>query len=366
MVFPYGLIWCLVTSDISIVCFCLIVLVVSVDSSAEFGCHGQTAPHELVSGVVGHIKLEEASMGLGECTAVHARNEPHLVLVCEIVKAHGESTATPDKLQVSTSLYIAERLENSPESIHNLVSFFTIGVWSDALETLLRNMFVTSATRFHSLPVWQFKNRCLAFDDNQESLSNCFDLLSGLIFASFEHFGNEVVNVVLCHLNWLSTCTQRNLFSRWENSCECLVNSSREVRITESLGILLQIAQHLGRVRVNGLKVFKSDIFFQELLPEPWGEVEGHRRFTAEGESQECSQVLEHMFVSWRLWSWVQDEAITVRTMLVSVVRCANEQRHCTTFKLSCDVDKRVAERSTSILRALTLKVDRVALGISC
>lgn len=137
----------------SIICFLVVVVVVGVDSSAEFGCHRQAARHELVRGIVRHIQLEEASMRLGECAAVHVSHEPHLVLVGEILKAHGQSTAAPDELQVRASLHVAERLEHSPESRHNLVIACTHGERSDALEMLTRDVFVTSATRFHCLPV---------------------------------------------------------------------------------------------------------------------------------------------------------------------------------------------------------------------
>lgn len=56
------------------------VIVVRIDSSAQFGCLKETFPAELIRAVVGEVELVEAGMRLREAALVHVRHQTHFVL----------------------------------------------------------------------------------------------------------------------------------------------------------------------------------------------------------------------------------------------------------------------------------------------
>ena len=56
------------------------VIVVRIDSSAQFGSLQKTFPAELIRAVVGEIELVEAGMRLREATLVHVRHQTHFML----------------------------------------------------------------------------------------------------------------------------------------------------------------------------------------------------------------------------------------------------------------------------------------------
>ena len=66
--------------------------------------------------------------------------------------------------------------------------------------------------------------------------------------------------------------------------------------------------------------------------------------------------------MSWSRRARVDDEAVTINTMLITIVWCANEDRRHSRLQLFSDVGERVTERTTCVNRAFTEEVDAVAL----
>ena len=80
------------------------VVVVSIDSTAEFACLNEALPHDLIVRVGRQVKLEEASMRDGEAVWVQVVKETDFMASRQTRQVDRQTVATPDELEIVAAL----------------------------------------------------------------------------------------------------------------------------------------------------------------------------------------------------------------------------------------------------------------------
>lgn len=117
-------------------------------------------------------------------------------------------------------------------------------------------------------------DRIVVLQGIHETFTDGFNLNGGLIAASLQYRCDKVVEIVLCDALRLAFRAERDLLPSTCHSREVLLDSGLEVLIAQRLRILLEISKRLARVCINAFQVTQSKIILDELLPDPWGQVQ--------------------------------------------------------------------------------------------
>ena len=218
-------------------------------------------------------------MSLRERSIVHTAAQIDLMLVVEIRGIDWKAATTPDELQVSRSLSFIECIEYAPESNNDLISGWAAFIHSDSFKAFRVNCLFACASPLQCLPIEEVKDVSLVLNDFEETFTNHLDLLFCFFFTSCEHFLNEIIDVCLSDLDIFSVRADWYFVTTWEYRSEVLIYSILELFIAQSVGILLHVAKDLCWVSVDSFKVLHCHLILQDLLPDPWSQIERYRRF---------------------------------------------------------------------------------------